>query len=677
MRDQLQPQGFTPTEASKSWRLRDIRILPVIGVAFVFLIGTILWFLFTANAVRFESNAPDTTVTVSGGIVVPSGPSFLIRPGSYRYHASAPEYKDRSDEFLVSGDGGQTFAIEMQPKPSIVTIESTPSGATVFVDDASLGVTPLVEKLEAGEVSLRFSLERYQSKLHTESITGKNKEQTITVTLNPDWGDVWIETSPNAARVSIDGEPTSFRTPGPIEVLSGEHVLAIDRPGYEVWRDILLINAGERIDLDPVNLKLVGATLVVDSDPQGATITVDGKYVGTTPLTTHVSADGPHEIKAILTGYHESTRRVTLQPETERSLLFDLKLRTGEVIVTTQPEDVEIWVNGELRGTSDTTLQLQDVAHQIALKKLGYADYQTSLTPRLGIPQELKVRLLTVAEARMEALKRVRSTLDGHQLVLLQPTTIRMGASRREPGRRGNEVYRTTRLTRLFYLSRHEVTNEQFRTFASAHDSGEFQSVTLNRDVQPVVNVSWKEAAQYCNWLSEREGFDPFYVVKPAAEVTLNANSLGYRLPTEAEWAWTARTTSDSDELLHFPWGDTLPPPIRHGNYADRAAQHIIGRIIFDYNDNQIVSANIGTFLQNSKGLFDMGGNVAEWVHDYYHIPSNNAIVDELGEPAGEFHVIRGSSWKHGTITDLRLSFRDYGLEGRDDVGFRLARYAE
>ena len=72
-----------------------------------------------------------------------------------------------------------------------------------------------------------------------------------------------------------------------------------------------------------------------------------------------------------------------------------------------------------------------------------------------------------------------------------------------------------------------------------------------------------------------------------------------------------------------------------------------------------------------------MGGNVAEWVHNFYVVPSVDETVENLGPESGEYHVIKGASWMHGTITDLRLSFRDYATDGRRDVGFRLARFAE
>ena len=677
MNDQLRPQGFTPTKSSRTWRIRDISIVKVIVATLLVAIAVVMWFLFTAEAIRFESDAANMTVTVSGGIVIPSGPSYLMRPGTYRYRSTAPQYLNNSSEFVVTDEANQIVFIEMQPKPGTITIESVPIGADVFIGDTLLGSTPLVNQLDAGEVEIKITLDRYQETTITETIAGKGQEQTIRASLKPDWAEVWIESTPTVARVSIDDKLTKFSTPGPIEVIAGERLLSIDSPGYKAWQDILFVRAGESIQLEPIKLKLVGGTLNISSKPAGATITVNDKYIGIAPVTIDVKANQRHTVKALLSGYREAVRRISMASESEQTVLFQLEPSLGEVIITTQPEDVEIWVDGDIRGASNSTLKLQDIEHEITLKKHGFADYRTTLTPRVGIPQELKIRLLTLEQARMEALKQVRTTIDGQELVLLEPATIRLGASRREPGRRANEVFRTTKLTRLFYMARYEVTNAQFRMFAPPHDSGSFQGVSLDRDNQPAVNVSWKEAAQYCNWLSEREGFDPFYIIEPGAEIIFDRNSLGYRLPTEAEWAWTARTLPNSSALLHFPWGSELPPPTKHGNYADRSSQHIIGRIIFDYNDNQIVSANVGSFPPNTKGVFDIGGNVAEWVHDYYGVPPDDSVVDELGSDTGEYHVIRGSSWKHGTITDLRFSFRDYGADGRGGVGFRIARYAE
>ena len=158
-----------------------------------------------------------------------------------------------------------------------------------------------------------------------------------------------------------------------------------------------------------------------------------------------------------------------------------------------------------------------------------------------------------------------------------------------------------------------------------------------------------------------------------------NASANGYRLPSEAEWAWAARQQPDKS-MLKFPWGAKMPPPEKSGNYADNSTSGFLSKVLNTYNDGYLASAPVGSFAANSKGLFDMGGNVAEWVHDFYDIQlgsSGKPVLDPLGPKTGKFHVIRGSSWAHGTVTELRLSYRDYHAKARDDVGFRIARYLE
>jgi len=260
---------------------------------------------------------------------------------------------------------------------------------------------------------------------------------------------------------------------------------------------------------------------------------------------------------------------------------------------------------------------------------------------------------------------------------LFSPGKFSMGSSRREPGRRANETLRDVTLTRPFYLSTTEVTNAQFKKFDGKHDTGVYEDQKLNGDDQPVAKVTWLEAAAYCNFLSEHDRLPPFYKITDGKVVGINRTATGFRLPTEAEWEWVARTTPGTDAERRFPWGDNFPPPDRSGNYADRAAGHLVGRVIFGYNDNQIVSAPVATFPADPRGLFDIGGNVAEWINDFYEIPPELAQTDPMGPDTGEYHVIRGSSWMNGTITELRLTFRDYGTDGRPDLGFRIARFAE
>ena len=219
-----------------------------------------------------------------------------------------------------------------------------------------------------------------------------------------------------------------------------------------------------------------------------------------------------------------------------------------------------MWIDNEHRGPASGVFTLPAVPHIVEIRKEGYAGFHKTVVPQPGLTQQIKVELLTLAEARLERLKAVRTTGQGHKLVLLSPTKFQMGAL--PPGARSaaNEVIRTVDLTRLFYLSRHEVTNGQFRAFASGHLSGQFENRDLDRDNQPVVEVSWHEAALYCNWLSEQDDLEPFYQEEFGKAVGFNPTALGYRLPTEAEWPWTARYVGET-KLLRFPGGSNCRRP--------------------------------------------------------------------------------------------------------------------
>src|SRR5690606_4903429 len=198
--------------------------------------------------------------------------------------------------------------------------------------------------------------------------------------------------------------------------------------------------------------------------------------------------------------------------------------------------EAELFVDGVSHGPANQTLLLLAASQIIEVRAEGYVPYTGSFTSRPGLEQELRVALKSLEQARLESIRPVITTVAGQTLNLLYPGQFTMGASRREPGRRANEDLREVRLERPFYLSPTEVTNAQFKRFRADHSSGVLQGRTLDLDNQPVVQVTWLDAALYCNWLSEQEGLPVFYRVEGGEVVGFNPEATGYRMPTEAEW---------------------------------------------------------------------------------------------------------------------------------------------
>ena len=673
----IAPAAFTPRGDGDGPRRRRLGAMQLVLIAVVLAFALSLWFLFTARSVLFSFEPAYSALDIDGGFKLRIGERYLLRSGDYRLTVTADGHYPLERDFTVTADDSQELHLVLKRLPGKVSFSASPEGARVLVDDEALGVAPLEAlPVAAGEHELKVLAERYLPYRADIEVTGMEVAQTFSVELEPAWANIAISSVPIGATIFVDGEALG-QTPALLEILQGEHQVELQLPRYRSWQQTLSVSAGVHQNLEPVTLLPADGILALQSRPSGANVTVDGEFQGQTPVELSLEPDGEHRIAVFKPGYSRATRTISLQAEEQRELTVSLKPQLGDVEVRVEPAAAEIFVEGRSRGRGTRTLSLPSFEQTLEVKLPGYRGYRQRFTPRPGLSQVISVRLLTEKEAKLAELKPVIESPGGQTLKLFTPTGLTMGASRREPGRRANEVLHPVTLTRMFYLGTHEVTNAEFRQFRADHNSGTIEGNSLNRDRQPAVMVSWEDAALYCNWLSEKEGLPPFYNEENGRITGFDPRSHGYRLPTEAEWAWAARVKGE--ELLKYPWGGNYPPPKVVENYADTTSAYITGRIVSNYNDGNAVAAPTGSFKANHRGLYDMGGNVAEWMHDAYALPDDSGVpqVDPLGAQTGSNYVIRGASWAHGTVTELRLSFRDYGQRGRDDVGFRIARFAE
>ena len=179
----------------------------------------------------------------------------------------------------------------------------------------------------------------------------------------------------------------------------------------------------------------------------------------------------------------------------------------------------------------------------------------------------------------------------------------------------------------------------------------------------PVVNVTWREAEAFCKWLTEKE-----------RKAGLLKTGEAYRLPTDLEWskavglpAESGATPEDRDMGVQdvYPWGNQWPPPAGGGNYAGEETQTEIP--IPNYNDGFPNTSPVGKFQINAAGLYDMGGNVWQWVADSWNA-ENRA------------KTLRGGSWYNGAIplsllSSCRISSSPDTLH--DTYGFRIIKATE
>jgi len=677
----IEVAAYSPPSGRPETARRSPRWGRMAAVAAAAVVLAVLGWLLAAVAVTVRTTPevePDGVDFAGTPFELRLGGRQLVLPGRYVVEVTAAGYETGRVEATITRDGPQEVVVPLTRLPGSVTVETGGVEAMLSVDGREVGPTPGPYELTAGTRELLLRAPRYEERRLTLEVAGGGESQAVSVTLEPAFAGVTVESVPAGATVSVDGETLGV-TPLEATLDAGRYVLAIEHPGYRRFESPITVKSGEPLRIGPVELGLPDGRLAVRTEPEGADVSVAGRYRGRAPLTLTLAPGVPHEVVASRAGYEAATQTVSVKAGERSSLSLALAPILGEVTVRGEPADAELFVDGVSRGTAGQTLSLPAAPHRVEVRKAGLAPFTATVTPKPGLPQVVEYRLTTAEQARLATLAPAVKTGLGQELKLVRGGRFVMGSPRREPGRRSNEAQRTIELKRPFYIGLREVTNQEFRAFRPAHASGIFKEESLDLDRQPVVRVGWQDAAAFCNWLSERDGLPPAYVQQGGKWVLKEPVTTGYRLPTEAEWEFAARFDGRA-ATRKYPWGDALPVAPRSGNYADQSAIYLTPVVISGYDDGFRVAAPVGSYAANPLGLFDLGGNVSEWMTDRYSIylaDPDKVFTDPTGPSAGDTWVVRGASWLSGRTPDLRVAWRDVGSAGKPDLGFRLARYAE
>ncbi len=677
----VSPMAYRTTQSSRFiWQKLIFRVLMISGISVILLtLGAGVGYTFLAQPVVLNFEPAPDELTLHGGVWHPKiGGNFLLLPGRYEIKAKKSGYESFTETIKVQRGETTEFRFNLTPFPGLLSVEGINSetkqpltGGKIKIDGRSVGKLPL-NRLEivAGSHQLQIIIPRYLALETTIDIAGKNLEQRLTLEMQRAWSVVQIPQGPEQARVIVDGIDSGF-IPTDFEHDAGTCRVVVEKDGYKPWSTEFELMPGETKVLPKIELEPAAGGVAVRTDPDGALIQVNSEFNGLSPTFIHVSPNTPHEINVLKPGFQPATQRITVASnQTEH---IDLKLIPiiGIVELDVVPSDSEIFVDGLLQNKPGP-FSMTAIQHSIIVRRAGYQEVKRSVIANADYPLYLRIKL-TPKSSVVSQLPEEVATKDGYRLKLIRPEeSFFLGSGKQELNRRSNESLRKIKLERPFMIGIHEVTNSDFSQFNQSYDS----TRGLNGDNQPVVNVSWDEAALYCNWLSKKEDLPPAYSKRDGKIVAATPMNTGYRLPSEAEWAYCLKSVSTTAGPYY--WGTDWPPKEKQGNVADKSADHLGIRTVADYDDGYIQTAPVATFKADGNGLFDMVGNVAEWCHDYYGIYNykpNDIVLDPLGPEYGIHHVVRGSSWRHGTSTQLRLAYRDYSNDKRDDIGFRVCRY--
>jgi formylglycine-generating enzyme required for sulfatase activity len=239
-----------------------------------------------------------------------------------------------------------------------------------------------------------------------------------------------------------------------------------------------------------------------------------------------------------------------------------------------------------------------------------------------------------------------------------------------------------------FYLSKNEVTFDEYDAFCAAIGRTKPADEGWGRGKRPVINIDWYDAVEYCNWRSEQDGLTPAYDIEKRLVDPTNQNKAdadakrwyvqvdwtakGYRLPTEAEWEYAAR---EGGAKVRFGNGKDIASPLEI-NFDARESYKKSYSLVGEYRRKTLP---VGSFKANRLGLHDMSGNVWEWCWDWYdekYYSESNNSRDPQGSTSGTYRVVRGGSWDDYPI-NCRAAYR-YRVRptNRNDlIGFRVVRH--
>ncbi len=248
-----------------------------------------------------------------------------------------------------------------------------------------------------------------------------------------------------------------------------------------------------------------------------------------------------------------------------------------------------------------------------------------------GIINEIK-KAYSILENTKRRNEHDRNSFVLPDMVCLPDGTFQMGNFMEDGEKPVHEV-----TVKSFFIGRFPVTFDEYNLFAEAAGREKPNDNGWGRGDRPVIDISWDDATAYAEWLNGQTGHE-------------------YRLPTEAEWEYAARADSD----MAYAFGND---------------KSMLGEYAWYWDNSEAKTHPVGRKKPNIWGLYDMYGNIWEWVQDWYSDYSGEALTNPSGPMTGSYRVMRGGSWNLAAGC-CRSSVRvpRHPVNRDPGAGFRLAR---
>ena len=577
-------------------------------------------------------NVRATLITKSQELGIDPGEAELLEK-DFRSRLGLSE--DKGDR-VISATSGAALKTGEEKGIGTLIITSEPEMATVSVDGIERGITPLtIDRVGAGKKTIRLKMNGFFPVSRIERIDPE-KETKIHVILEHQTGSIKV-----SAKTFSDAYPARFyldeklmgRPPLTAEdVTAGTHTYRLDADNHQEATGEVSVNLDEELKLDE-SLKPLPCHLSLKSLPPGATIWVNGKI---SKLKTDIKAKipaGKHTITLKLDSYVDAAKEIEVLPGSIFGEEFQLIKNRGKFNVVSIPEGAAIWMDGEDTGKkTDHLMEVVAGEHELALKLDGYKDVRKKV--------HLEPEAFSEVEFRLEKGPNVplfepvfSDPVTGMEFIYVPGGKFMMGDIFGDGAEFNNEYESPVHEVELggFYIGKYPVTQGEWEAVM-----GDNPSTFKEGDRYPVEEVSWYDAQEFSKKL-----------------ISKNNERYQFRLPTEAEWEYAARSGGKKEKCAG-------------SNDVDAVAW---------YGENSGSTTHpVGKKLSNGLGIYDMNGNVWEWCQDRFGHYQSGFVTDPTGPSSGPTRVFRGGSW-NSYAGSCRSAFRSNGSPGNrsDDLGFRLA----
>ncbi len=400
---------------------------------------------------------------------------------------------------------------------------------------------------------------------------------------------------------------------------------------------------------------------------------MDEGFEGRSPVEIPSIAPGLLSVKVSMDGYEFQQEKVRIRAGQNKNLTLELSLLSdimGRLYVTPKPADAQIELLNSTSSYIDG-IELLSGSYDIEVSKKGFITQVQRVALASGQKSKLSVSLKRNKQRSIKISDKGKPWKDpvtGMEFVHIAGGCFQMGQAEKDKEKiiaeGGQKKYKKS-LDELpqhevcvdsIWMSKYEVTNQQYRLFRSSHSSKSYKEEDLNGDNQPAVYVNWQDARNYASWLTDESG-------------------KSFRLPTEAEWEYSARSGGRETDIFQDNTADSI---CGFANVHDQTSQRVntdFGWKQYECDDGFAVTAPVGSFRANDSGLYDMLGNVGEWCSDWYgkDFYSSSADRNPQGATSGSHRMSRGGNWSNGP-GDVRSANRIGVAPGirNDSLGFRL-----